>query len=699
MTAQPIRILLVEDNPADADLVREMLSELRDERFDVQHLDRLEPALVAAGADEFELVLLDLSLPDSHGLETFRRLRERLPAVPIIVLSGLKDQDLAIKAVRLGAQDYLLKDETTSALLGRALRYAMERHRAEEALRESEARYALAVHGANDGIWDWDIRKDAFYFSPRWKTMLGYTEEQIVNLAGEWFDRVHPADLERLKADLQAHLAGEGSHFANEHRILHRDGSYRWVLTRGVAIRDSEGQPCRMAGSQTDITDRKGYEGRLQHNAFHDTLTGLANRALFMDRLAHALQCKTRHPDLRCAVLFLDLDRFKLVNDSFGHPAGDALLVSLARRLESCVRLEDSVARVGGDEFAVLLEDVAKVEDATMVADRVLASLSQPFVISGQEVFASASIGIALSEGESDRPDEVVRDADTAMYRAKALGKSRYVIFDEGMHRNAMALLRMETDLRRALDREEFLLYYQPIVRVADGTISGLEALLRWQHPTKGLIHPAEFIEVAEDTGLIVPLGSWVLSEACRQLRLWQDQFPSHRDLTISVNLSGRQFAQRDLVAEVRNTLERSGLRGGNLGLEITESVIMQNAEHAVSMMFQLRELDVEVCLDDFGTGYSSLNYLVQFPTSVIKIDRSFVSDINSRRQNVEIVRAIVSLARNLGMKVVAEGVETTDQLSHLKRMHCDYAQGYLFSEPVDGAIGRLLASEGPVAW
>ena len=527
--------------------------------------------------------------------------------------------------------------------------------------------------------------------------MLGCDDGEIGTSLDEWLSRVHPEDAPRLKAQLEAHAQGAVTHLELEHRILHKDGGYRWVLCRGVAVRDAAGQAYRMAGSLSDVTERRLAEDQLLHDAFHDSLTNLPNRALFTDLLSRSLGRAQRRAEYRFAVLFIDLDRFKVVNDSLGHGVGDELLRAITRRVERCVRPGDTVARLGGDEFAILVDDIGGPSDATRVADRIQRELTQAFNLSGREVFTSASIGIALSASGYEEAEDLLRDADIAMYRAKALGKARYEVFDTAMHARARALLELETDLRRAIERNEFRVYYQPMVALDTGRIAGFEGLVRWQHPQRGLIGPAAFVPIAEETGLIIPIGRWVLREACRQMRQWQERFPAMHDLTISVNLSGKQFAQARLVEDVDQALKESGLAPGRLRLEITESTVMENAPSAMAMIDQLRGLNVKIDIDDFGTGYSSLSYLQRFEVDNLKIDRSFVSAMASDGgENAEIVRTIVTLAHNLGMDAVAEGVETPEQLRMLREIGCGSVQGYLFAEPVtQDEAGRLLQNEG----
>ena len=683
MKAENIPILLVEDNPGDARLIREMLREPGGEWFSLSQADRLADGLALLEGHAVGLVLLDLTLPDSVGLDTFMRFHARAPEVPIIVLTGMDDEILALNAVKNGAQDYLIKGEVGGGLLLRSMRYALERKRAERALRESEQRYALAALGANDGLWDWDLLSDRVYFSPRWKAMLGFSEGEVGETAEEWLERIHEDDRPAFRVHLDHHLEGLTPHLQCEYRMRHRDGDYRWMLCRGIAVRGSSGCAQRMAGSQTDIHERKQAEEQLFHDALHDALTGLPNRVLLMDRLERALERTRREPDSVCAVLFIDLDRFKNVNDSLGHLAGDHLLVECARRLRSARRPGDTLARLGGDEFILLLENIGGVEEAVHVVERIQQQLGQSFDILGHDLFMAASIGVAMGSKEYLRPEDLLRDADNAMYRAKARGKACYSVFDTSMHSRAVAFLQMETGLRRAIERQNFQVYYQPVVSLESGELVAFEALLRWQHAERGIILPADFIPLAEETRLILRIGEWVLREACRQLQSWRRKLPGLERVRISVNVSSKQFSHDDLVGCVRGILRETGLSADSLILEITESVIMENMDLAAAKLRELRALGVRISMDDFGTGYSSLSYLHRFPVDTLKIDQSFVRHMDEEGESVEIVRAILSLARTLHLDVIAEGTETEAQADILRSLGCPYGQGYLFSVPL----------------
>lgn len=697
MSRRPrIRLLLIEDSPDDARLIQVLLAKATDARFVIEHESRLKTGLARLASERFDVILLDFSLPDSFGLDTFLAVHEAAPRVPVIVLTSLDDDELAATAVREGAQDYLVKREIEPRLLVRSIRYAIARQTADDALRDSEERFALAVQGANDGLFDWDLKADRIYLSPRWKKMLGYAESEIGSAPNEWLDRIHPDDEPTFRRMLSAHLNGDSEHFRLEHRIRAADGRWIWVLTRGLAVRGPDGSPSRMAGSQSDITARKLAEEKLQHDALHDDLTGLANRVLFMDRLSLALAEVERQPGRQFAVLFFDLDRFKRVNDSLGHPLGDKLLKGIAHRLNHYLRPGDTLARIGGDEFAILLNRINDIPGAIHVAERIQELLGMTFSIDGNEVFVTASIGIAHSATGYRSPDEIMRDADIAMYRAKAAGKARYEVFDRDMHASAVALLKLETELRQGVQNNAFTMHYQPIVDFGSGRIVGFEGLVRWMHPERGIVTPTNFIAIAEETGLIVPLGWWVLERCCRQTRIWQQRFPSDPPLFVSVNVSGKLFMKRGIVERLVGILEETGLPPESLRLEVTENVVLEHVDVALDNLNQLRAMGIQLSIDDFGTGYSSLSYLQRFHYDQLKIDRSFVSRLGHGSDSRAIVETILGLAATLGIGVVAEGVETAEQAERLRQMACPHGQGFWFSKPVDAEQATELLAAGP---
>lgn len=558
-----------------------------------------------------------------------------------------------------------------------------ERKRVEQALRESEERYVLAIQGANDGIWDWNLKSNQIHFSPRWKSMLGYEETEIGNDVLEWFDRIHPEDVEKVKLDLSAHLSGNASHFQNEHRMQDKEGKYRWMLCRGLAIRDMDRVVRRIAGSLTDISERKTTEAKLLHDAFFDRLTGLPNRALFLDRLKNAIERVKRKPEYLFAVFFLDLDHFKNINDSLGHPVGDQLLIEVGRILKTNLRATDTVGRLGGDEFVILLEDIKDPISVSGIAEWILRRFTAPILLPEHEVFMTASMGVVVSTVGYKQPEEILRDADIALYAAKERGKSTYAIFNINMREKIIKRVELEADLRQAIDKNQFAIFYQPIYSLEDCNLVGFEALVRWQHPKRGFIQPLEFIPFAQDSGLIIAIDEWMLTQATQQIRQWRDKLPDARKLKISVNLTEKLILHPDLTKNIQKILKNSSLEGECLRLEITENAIMENTEAATQSIRSLQTLGVEVQLDDFGTGYSSLTHLLKLPVNALKIDRSFVHQIGLRNGNAEIIQTVIGLAHDLNMKAFAEGIETENQLDVLRAMQCDFGQGFLFSIPL----------------
>ncbi len=573
-----------------------------------------------------------------------------------------------------------------------------ERHRELDQMRALQRdleldydRFLLATGGLGDGVWDLDLTTETIHFSERWKRMLGFEPDEFEDTLEAWLSRVHTDDLGRLRAVIDAGIAGEVTVIEQRYRMQTKDGRYRWMLARGEVLADEEGKAIRVVGRQTDVDQEDETREAVRSSGLQDPLTHLPNRAVLMDRLRHAFARATRDPEQRFAVLFFDLDRFKNVNDSLGHLTGDQLLRAISHRVEKACRPGDTVARFGGDEFVILVEDIKDVRGATVAAERIQEEFRVPFDLDGIEVFATISIGIALWNPEYARPEDLLRDSDTAMYRAKSMGRNSFAVFDDAMHKNVVATLRLENDLRRALARKEFRVFYQPIVAVDDGRIAGFEALVRWQHPERGLLMPGAFISVAEEMGAIIQLDRWVTEEACKQLRIWHQKFRAHSKVTMSANLSTTQLMRPDVVAGIDLILRNSGLYGTSLKLEVTESVLMENAQYASAVLEQLKALKIAISIDDFGTGYSSLAYLRRFPIDTLKIDYSFVSRMLEDEESSEIVRTIVTLAKNLGKDTVAEGVETRSQFQALVDLDVNMIQGYFVAPPLPKEVAESL--------
>jgi diguanylate cyclase (GGDEF)-like protein/PAS domain S-box-containing protein len=637
------------------------------------------------------IVCLVLLLSQGIALLLSSRVQRTITA-PITELSAVArsisvDRNHAVRAIsHAGGEIGILIDSFNHMLSQIELR-DQARKAAEELLRESEERYALAARGANDGLWDWKLATGEVYFSSRWNQMLGHPDHDRWSDPEEWFGLIHHVDRDRVKSEIAAHREGSTAEFASEYRMLHKNGNFIWVLSRGIAVRDSEGTAIRMAGSQTDIT-----EGKIA-----DPLTALPNRLYFIDKLESSFDAARLKKSL-FAVLFLDLDRFKLINDSLGHAAGDELLMGIAARLRSSVRAGwenqySVVARLGGDEFAILLSDVQDEADGEMVAQRILDRLESPFSVAGRQIFATVSVGIALSSS-GNTPEELLHNADTAMYHAKARGKARFATFDESMRERAVARLEIETGLRKAIDAQQLVLYYQPELCVSTQRVIGYEALVRWNHPERGMLPPSEFIPIAEESELIVHLGRWVLKEACTQMAEWNKKFAFEPPLTISVNIAPRHLNDAGLVEDVMRVLSQTGLHPKCLKLEVTEGSIMHNPETSIATLRGLKLMNIGLELDDFGTGYSSLSYLQRLPFDTVKIDRSFIKELGVCAESSEIVKTIVDLARSLDMDVVAEGVETADQLEQLSALGCQYVQGYYIAKPASAQKAEAVIQE-----
>ena len=691
-TTRGAAILVIDDNELNRDALSCLL---RFHHYEVEGAADGHEALSLVESRSFDLVLLDVEMPGLSGLDVLAQIRtgRNQTDLPVIMVTARTHGPDIVEAFSLGANDYLTKPIDCPVALARIGTHLAHK-RVVESLRESQERYTLAVNGANDGLWDWNLATNEVYWSPRWKSMLGYEDSEIRVTPDEWLDRLHQDDWSRVRQSVAAHIAHGTGHYESEHRLRHRDGTFRWVLCRAAAIRNEAGRATRFAGSLTDITDVK----------LADSLTGLPNRVLFLDLLERAINRTVRRRDFQFALVILGLDRFKTVSHSLGLTIADRLLVEVARRLQACLRATDALthgghgftlARLGGDEFTVLLDDIADASDAVRVADRLREALQGPFEVEGQQVFVTASAGITVSSSGYTDPEDVLRDAAIALHRAKEGSATRCELFDVGMRDRAVSRLRVETDMRQAIERGAFEVFYQPIIAVRGGTLAGFEALVRWRHPTQGLIDPADFIPIAEDTEMIVLIGRQVLAQSCQQMVAWQRRFGDAAPRVMCVNVSSKQFADADLTGVIEAVLAESGLSPSSLKLEITESAFLGDIRSAQVTLRRLRTLGVAWSLDDFGTGYSSLSYLHRLHVDTVKVDRSFVSRIGLD-DGSEMVRAIAAIAHNMGMDVVAEGVETIEQLELLRAIGCEYAQGFYFSRPVDTATATGLISSSP---
>jgi len=664
-------------------------------RRDGQFIDVNQSLLELFGYTRAELLSLNAQVlyADPADRLRFQRVIEQFASV--------RDFEVRLRTRDGRFLECLLSSSIRYAADGSILSYqgiihdTTERNRALRALEHSENFTRTIISSVGEGIivLDRSLRFQIWNHVMEELTGLGASE-----VIGREAGGVFPGLLDNGVIHLTRALNGDQVKSQDMPYRISRNGKSGWFVAKFSPHIAPNGNVVGVVGVLHDITERKRTEQQLVHNAFHDGLTDLPNRDLFSDRLDRLIAASKRNPNHRFGVLFLDLDRFKVINDSLGHLRGDQLLVAIARRLEACVRQGDTVARLGGDEFAILLGEIADLQEATRIADRVQEELAFPFQLDVHEVFTSCSIGIALSNAAYTRPEEILRDADTAMYRAKTGGRARYEVFDREMHSDALAQLELETDLRRAIERNELRLHYQPIIDLEDGSLTGFEALVRWQHPRHGMMLPAEFISLAEETGLIVPLGWWVLREACAQMRAWEKEHPQVSRLEISINLSARQFLQSELVDHIVEIIGQTGLAANRLKLEITESVVMQNAASVSQMLTELRARGIKLCIDDFGTGYSSLSYLQTFPIDSLKIDRSFISTLDHEGSSLELIETIVALGRILGMDAVAEGVECAQQLEAVRRLGSRFAQGYHFSHPLPAAEALALIRE-PRRW
>jgi diguanylate cyclase (GGDEF)-like protein/PAS domain S-box-containing protein len=676
------RLLLIEDNPGDARLMREMLKEQVEHTIELTHVEYMRDAEKHLAVHAVDIILLDLGLPDVQGLEGVRRAHAAAPHTPLVVLSGMDDESVAVQAVQEGAQDYLTKGRMEPRELLQALRYAVERKLIEESLWTEKERAEATLRCIGDAVVSTDISGNIMFLNPVAETMTGWSlQEAIGRPMAEIFQIVDatthkpiPDPMERaVERDVTGHLPLNSV-------LVRRDGFEVPVEDSASPIHDRDGRSTGAVIVFRDVSAVRAMTRQMAHAAAHDTLTGLPNRLLLNERISTAVALAQRH-NYKVAILYLDLDGFKHINDSLGHPIGDRVLQSVAKRLVNCVRAPDTVSRQGGDEFLVLLSEVEHPDGSSIVAKRMLTMLAEPHSIDQRDLHVTASIGVSVYPDDGLDAETLIKSADTAMYQAKENGTQSFRFFTPAMNVRAVERQSIEESLRRAVEREELELYYQPQVNLTTGEITGAEALVRWKHPTRGQLSPGQFIPIAEACGLILPIGDWVLREACAQSRAWVDQ--GLPPIAMAVNVSAMQFRSENFLEGLFEILSETGVNPEFLELELTESVLMKRAEFTASILAMLRKTGIRVAVDDFGTGYSSLGYLHKFPLDALKIDQSFVRQITTTPGGTTIVSAIISMGQSLKLRVIAEGVETAEELAFLRARDCEEAQGYYFSRPV----------------
>ncbi|MBV6518187.1 MAG: diguanylate cyclase [Candidatus Brocadia sp.] len=672
-----IRILLVDDDEDDYVIARELFSEISTWKPELDWVKTYDAAMEMIRTRQHDVYLFDyrLGLGEHTGLELLRETITTGCKAPIIILTGQGDYRVDMEAIRKGASDYLIKGQINSSLLEKSIRHAIERKRAEEAIRSAKNYSEYLVACSLDMIVAANLGLEITEFNPSAEKIFGYCKSEVLGKS----IRMLFADAMESKQITEKIL--KEKIFSGEINKRKKSGEIFPSFLSASILKDINDKEIGIVGILRDITERNRLIDQLRYNAFHDPLTNLPNRNLFMERLERLLEHAKRNRNSAFSVLFLDLDRFKVVNDSLGHLSGDKLLILIAQKLRECLRRSDTVARFGGDEFAILLDNVDDHFNAKFVAERILETLKDPFVLDGHKIVVSASIGIVIKGELYNRPEDILRDADTVMYRAKMLGKARYAIFNIEMHAHAMNFLQLETDLRHAIERSELVIYYQPIVSLATSEIVAVESLVRWQHPQRGLILPDEFIPLAEETREIDKVGYWVIQEACAQNKAWHDM--GFSNITVTVNISLLQFQRKELPEQIGTIIKNTGLSADAFELEITESTVMESKGLVLEIFKELNKMKIHLMMDDFGIGFSSINSLKHLPFSTLKIDRSLISDIDTNPDASAIVKSIIDMAHTLKIKVIAEGVETPGQLELLRSYNCDYAQGYLFYCPM----------------
>lgn len=667
----------------------------------VVRVERLAEALLFLDQNVAVAIVVDLDLPDSSGISTLQRILDRTRQLPVVVLVGdaPENHEIAVRALTAGASAYLPRTAARPGVLAPLVESLMVTCSGTAEMQQREARLRVAVEGAGDGLWDWNFLTGDVYYSPRCSAILGLSTEEATEAPNRWLDRVHPEDLKFLHARLEAHIEGNRGTFECEHRLVNGFGDPHWILARGKAVRDIEGHVTSMVGFLMDITDRRRHEEQANHRSLHDHLTGLANRGLFIDRVERALSIPDRDGGGHLSVMFIDLDHFKKVNDLYGHRSGDQVLIEVGRRLESVLRPGDTVARLGGDEFGILLSNVRGVDLAIHVAERILDLVSQPVAIGRNEMVVNASIGIATSENGYVDAASIIDDADLAMYRAKSLGRARFEVCNPAMHENAIARINLETELSQAIDRQQFVLHYQPIVDLDSGRVAGVEAMVRWEHPVQGVLTPSQFIDVAEGSGLIVPLGWQVLEGACDQVGSWRRDIPEAKDVFLSVNVSPRLLMDDGMQGRLEEILASAGLPSSALVLDFPETVIHDHGDQVRGCLENLQLLGVRLAIDDFGLEHGSISQLDWKIFDTLKLDPTITKRANGVSAGDRLPPSLVGVAAQLGIRVIAEGVETGEQLEALCGLGCHMAQGFWFASATMPETVEEAIIEPPPWW
>lgn len=674
-------ILIVDDNPTNLELISETLG---DAGYDIAIATSGERAIQQIQRSRPDLILLDVMMPGINGFQACQIIREEIALIdiPIIFMTALADIENIVKGLGIGAVDYITKPFQEQEVLARVKTH-LRIKQVETRIRQSEERYENILNSLEEVVWSATLDPINFlYLNPGVKRIFGYSIQSLKINPQLWLDAIHPEDKEEVLTALESLHSMTPINI--EYRIINSLGETRWIKVRAQKVLEPASQKgYRIDGILHDISPQKNAETQLIHDAQHDRLTGLLNRSCFITQTNKHLESIKSTKEANFAILFIDLDRFKNINESLGHHAGDQLLQKVSVLIKQALRPSDLMARIGGDEFTVLLNQISYAADAIKIAERIKQKLSTPIFIEGQLLFTTASIGIAVGGTHYSNAQEIIRDADIAMYQAKKHGKAEWKLFSQCMYENSFRQLELERDLRIALKRQDITLNYQPIVDISTQTLIGFEALARWVHPSKGLIAPGDFIPIAEESGLIENLGEQIIWQACNQIQDWQERYPDSPEFKISVNLSGKQFQSSRFMSTLDQIMKITGVTGAQLKLEITESVLIANQESFMTLLQEFVDRKIDLSLDDFGTGYSSLSYLHRFPLNELKIDRSFINRIESDRQSQEIVKTIITLAQTLNMDIVAEGVENQEQIEYLKTLNCHVAQGYFFSKPL----------------